>query len=225
MTSRQFILNFHGIGTPPAHIDADERPYWIGSAQFEAIVDMVSAHRCAPQVKWTFDDGNISDLTIAAPALAARRLSGAFFILTGRLKTPGYLGGADIQALLDMNMAVGLHGADHIDWRKADADRLKLETIHARDDLANIIGRPVTEVAVPFGAYDRRVMAHLVRSGFDRIFTSDGGPTFSRARICSRMSVRDDMAMSTIVDFIENRETVRRKIRRLASCTLRRYII
>lgn len=43
-------------------------------------------------IELTFDDGNASDLTIAAPALQARGLAASFFVCASRIGQAGDLG-------------------------------------------------------------------------------------------------------------------------------------
>src|SRR6056297_735130 len=123
MVDRIPVLNFHGLGRIPDHVEADERPYWISVTSFEQILDEVIIRRAWGQdVRITFDDGNRTDLEIAAPYLRDRALTATFFVLTGRLKKDGYLMPLDLHSLLDMGMNIGLHGRDHVDWRLLEAD-------------------------------------------------------------------------------------------------------
>lgn len=221
----KMILNFHGIGTPHAGVDASERPYWVSEKQFVDIVAMVERRPDAADILWTFDDGNRSDLDIGAPALAERGRSGVFFMLTGRFDDPNYLDQDQTRQLIAMGMAVGLHGRDHVDWRQIDAAQLDAETIDARNILRDVIGQPVDQVAIPFGAYNRKIISHLVKCGFSKINTSDGGPSRSNERILSRTSIRGDMSLERVAELIEDRVPTRRKLRRRASTFVRRHIL
>lgn len=225
MTGRCFILNFHGIGTPHDGIDASERPYWVSEDFFARVVDLVGARDNPERVRWTFDDGNRSDLTIGARLLGERGLTADFFLLTGRFDDPRYLSPADARLLVSMGMRIGLHGRDHVDWRRLTPDRLMAETVAARADLAEAAGTAIDRVAIPFGAYNRRVIAHLKRCGFRRIYTSDGGPSRTGDRICSRTSVRDDMMLEQIAALIDGRVPLVSKLRRTVSSTVRRHLL
>lgn len=225
LPGHQMILNFHGIGTPHAGVDASERPYWVSEKQFVDILDMVERRPDADDVLWTFDDGNRSDLDIGAPALSERGRSGVFFVLTGRFDDPNYLDHDQIRHLMAMGMAVGLHGRDHVDWRQIDVAQLNAETVDARNDLMDVIGQPVDQVAIPFGAYNRKIISHLVKCGFSKINTSDGGPSRSTDRVLSRTSVRSDMSLDRVTELIEDRLPARRKIRRQASTFVRRHVL
>lgn len=223
--TRPFFLNFHGIGEPHNGVDQSERPYWISEAFFRQIVASVHARPDAHRIHWTFDDGNRSDLTIGAPVLAAHGCTGSFFVLTGRLQHDHYLSVPDIQQLLNSGMTVGLHGCDHVDWRTISSEQLRNETIDARETLAAAVGRPIDAVAIPFGAYNRRVIQHLKQCGFTSIYTSDGGPAAAGARIIARTSIRSDMALADIHHLIDDQIPAARKARRFVSASLRRHLI
>lgn len=222
--SAEIILNFHGIGEPHSGVDGDERRYWVSEALFDRIVALADRRRDVA-VGFTFDDGNVSDLQIAAPRLAQSGRTGIFFVLTGRIGIPHYLSDAEIAALRDGGMQVGLHGADHVDWRKCDAATLAHETEAARQRLAAGLGRPVEQVAIPFGAYNSRVIRHLKRLGFARIHTSDGGWTDTRKRIAARTSIRSDMTPDQVEAILDRREPAAKRGRRWLSTRLRRYIV
>jgi len=221
---RNIILNFHGIGTPHADVDASERPYWIDESFFRRIVDMALARPDADRVLWTFDDGNRSDLTIGARVLAEAGRRGMFFLLTGRFGHPDYLSHDDARALAAMGMEIGLHGRDHVDWRHVPPAQLAAETVDARAMLAEVVGRPVDRVAIPFGAYNRKVIAHLQRCGFSRIYTSDGGACRPNQRISNRTSIRCDMSLDRVAAILDDRASLARRLKRNLSTNLRRYI-
>lgn len=221
MTEHRVILNFHGIGTPHPGIAADEQPYWISENFFREIIELASARQ---DIGLTFDDGNASDLLVAAPLLAARGIRGEFFVLTGRLGQPCYLSLADCWALLAMGHSVGLHGRDHLNWRALDGRGFDRETGVARQELANGLGVPVDTVGIPFGAYDRKVIARLRAAGFKRIYTSDGGIA-GRGTVRSRTSIRADMALDDVAAILAAREPLKRRVRRRISTFLRRHIV
>lgn len=216
------ILNFHGIGEPHDGVEPDERPYWVSEARFGEILALADRHPRARAIRFTFDDGNKSDLSIAAPALQARGRTGSFYVLAGRFDDPRYLSRADCRALADMGMEVGLHGRKHVDWRMLDEEALADEIDAARGEIARASGRPVTAVGIPFGGYDKRIMRHLKASGFTTIHTSDGGSARSAALVQNRTSVRSDMSTQRIAALLDAREPVMRRLRRAASTTLRR---
>lgn len=169
----RIVFNFHGVGTPRATLPPDEAPYWCEPELYFRLLDAIVALQAetgAP-VEITFDDGNRSDLDIAAPALVERGLSATFFVCAGRLNDPYYLDPAALRTLTDMGMGIGSHGHSHTDLRKTDEATLRLETSESRQAIADAVRGDVDGFAIPFGSYDRRVLGAL--TGYKRIYTSD----------------------------------------------------
>ena len=174
---RELILNFHGLGTPHSGVDADEEPFWLPRRTFIAMMDRIAfmGEDAGAPTSITFDDGNASDATIALPELVKRGLTATFFVCAERIGMPHYLDRRAIGDLQQAGMAIGSHGMRHRDWRRLDDDALDDEISEARARIADICGRPVRMVSIPFGSYDRRVLARLQREGLDCVHTSDGG--------------------------------------------------
>lgn len=188
--SDRLVLNLHGIGATPPAVPAAERRYWCGVRQFEALLDSVgplSAQAELP-IEITFDDGNLSDAAIALPALSARGLRATFFVCAGRIGHPDYLDAAALQDLLGAGMQVGSHGWDHVDWRRCDDAALRRETRGALDRIAEVTGRAVDRVGIPFGSYDRRVLAWLRQCEAQTVYTSDRGHASDNAWLVPRLS-------------------------------------
>ena len=60
----QSILMFHGVGQVVPGLPEEEPPYWITIEAFDEIVAMVGRQTSSPDVVWTFDDGNASDMLV-----------------------------------------------------------------------------------------------------------------------------------------------------------------
>lgn len=216
-------LNFHGIGLPGSAIDASERPYWIDVPFFEALLDDLATPDHANT--WiTFDDGNLSDLTIAAPRLVEKGLKARFFVLTGRIGTPGYLDEDDIRELAGMGFVVGSHGQDHINWATADAATLACETAQSRDRLEQVLGHPVREAAIPFGNYNRAVLTALRSAGYAVAWTSDGGDMNPARFLRPRMSVRAGMTTDSVRHALLDPIAPVRRLRRALAMARKRYL-
>ncbi len=186
----RLVLNFHGVGPIPDWVEASERPYWCTEDEFTSILDRIPevARESGVPIEITFDDGNASDVHLALPALASSGLSATFFVCAGRVGTEGYLDGPAMLELLSAGMSIGSHGWDHVDWRRVGRAALTREIDGSCRMLADVIGEPVDEVAIPFGSYDRRVITHLRRSGLRTVYTSDGGRTAVGGWLVSRQT-------------------------------------
>jgi peptidoglycan/xylan/chitin deacetylase (PgdA/CDA1 family) len=179
-------LTFHGIGAPPRRLDPAEAHVWLSEERFLAVLDAIHDR---DDVRISFDDSFRSDLDIALPALLERGMTATFFVLAGRLHHPEHLGEDDLLRLREAGMTVGSHGMDHRNWRRLDEGELARELEEARAILAAAARTPVTRTSVPFGAYDRHVLGRLRAAGYDRVYTSDGGPAHDGAWLQARTSV------------------------------------
>jgi peptidoglycan/xylan/chitin deacetylase (PgdA/CDA1 family) len=181
-------LCFHGIGEPGRSLEPDEELYWIEPAQFDELLAVI---RNDPRIRITFDDANASDALYAMPALLRHGLRGTFFVVAGRLDQPGSLSRADVRDLIRAGMSVGSHGLEHRPWRTVSDEDLEAELGQAAEIIGATVGRPIREVACPFGSYDRRVLRAIRRRGFDRVYTADGGAAARpNAWLQSRYTIR-----------------------------------
>jgi len=214
-------LNFHGLGEPHERVPQDEHRYWLPVDWFEQLLDRIMRDHDPARFAFTFDDGNRSDL-LAAQLLAERGLMGRFFLLVGRFDDPQYCSREDACQLVAQGMIVGLHGRHHLNWRRLDDATLTDETVTARAELAQALGAPVTEVAIPFGSYDRRVFAWLKSQGYDRIHTSDGGTCTSAASVWDRNTLHSEMGKDAVTDILQGRSPMANYWRRQAKRALYR---
>src|SRR4051794_16526081 len=199
----QCTLIFHGIGLPRTDVPANERPYWVSRDFFEEVVEFVAARSADRRILLTFDDGNSSDL-YAAEQLGKHALPGKFFLLTGRFGRSHYISPEEARDLTRNGFEVGLHGRDHVDWRRASDEQLESELVSARAELADAIGKPVTSTALPFGAYNHRVISRLRRENFACVYTSDEGPARPDAYFQARTSVMAHHSIEDVLALIDD---------------------
>jgi peptidoglycan/xylan/chitin deacetylase (PgdA/CDA1 family) len=194
-------LTFHGVGELPRAPEREEERFWLDLDSFGSVLDAIVDR---PDVRITFDDGNISDVAHALPALRRRGLNATFFVVAGRLGSPGFLDEQGVRTLLDAGMTIGCHGMRHRPWRGLDNSALREELVVARQALEAIVEQPVTEAACPFGSYDRRVLAFLRRRGYERVYTSDRGPTRRDAWLQPRTSLESGDGAETVERTLSN---------------------
>lgn len=191
---RTLVLAFHGIGTPAAEIPRAEVSYWMPRESFSTFIKGAgaAARDLDTQIFATFDDGNRSDLEIAAPLLKENGINGAFFPCVGRLSDPNYLSAEGLRQITTMGFEIGSHGVDHVLWTTLDEPNLFRETSVSKRRLEDIIGAEVKSVAIPFGAYNRRVLKAIKSAGYSKIYCSDRGLAQSHRAIKMRWTFRTD---------------------------------
>lgn len=172
---KKLYVTFHGIGEPLAEADTAERRFWWDKEAFLSALDLIADTDGPPEVRLTFDDGNMSDVTIALPALVRRKLTAQFFVCAGRLGRRGYADAAVIRDLLGAGMTVGSHGMHHVDFYRLSSQALDSEVRDSRRILEDVCSESIEEISIPFGSYGRRVLAKLNSAGYARAYSSDGG--------------------------------------------------
>lgn len=215
------ILTFHGIGPPDRPLEPGEAPFWVGIDQFVAILDRVATHPDRASFAITFDDGNFSDLRIAAPHLVRRGLRGTFFVLTGRIGQRGSLNANDVRELMMAGMLIGSHGVAHRDWTRLNGPGLRHELIAARMTLEEICRQPIQTAAIPFGRYNAAVLRALRTARYHTVYSSDRGSADAAAFLKPRTSIRSDTTEAELERILSGRLPLLQKMRRDISMRLK----
>ena len=217
----RIVFNFHGLGPPPADVPAAQVPYWCPADRYARMVAEM-ARRIAEhgaRIEITFDDGYRSDVEIGLPALREHGLTATFFLCSDRIGADGFVGAGDVAALLDAGMGVGSHGAAHVDLRATSPEELEREASESRAVLEDVTGGTVDTFAVPFGSYDRRVLAAL--GGYRRVYSSDGAAASDGMRPVPRYSVLADWDEGDVARLCEGRSTALGRARAAAKRRLK----
>jgi peptidoglycan/xylan/chitin deacetylase (PgdA/CDA1 family) len=212
-------LTVHGIGPVERELEPGEDLVWVSIEQFERVLDAVVGR---DDVRVMFDDGNASDVDIALPRLVKRGLKAEFFILAGRLGEEGRVDRNGVRDLLRAGMTVGSHGWAHRDWRKISPAEADEEISMANEVIADLTGKPVSRVAIPYGSYDRHVLYRLRRARLDTVYTSDGGRRRANSWLQPRNSLRHDLDDAWISQVLDADPPLPRRARLAAARTAKR---
>lgn len=183
------MLMYHSV-TPGA-----ARPDWpwaVSMDAFRAQMDFLHRHGWATPTmaellaaphEWpgrcaviTFDDGYADNLA-ACDLLQARGMRASWFIVTGTLgRAPDWssqgrpdvrlMDGAALRRMADAGMDIGSHTVSHLRMPALDDAALARETRDSRARLEDVLGRPVTSFAYPYGAWDARCAAAVRAAGY-----------------------------------------------------------
>lgn len=196
---QNFIINFHGIGKTSRLLERGEDKVWISEEQFLSIIETVGR---LPNVLITFDDGNLSDYTIAFPHLKRLGLTADFFVLGERIGKPDFLSAEQITEMYANGMRFGSHGMAHVSWKKMSLDKAEYEIKTGLKTLQSVIDVEVDSVACPFGTYDRNTLKFLKQSGVKRVYSSDGGYSDICDWLIARNSVHAGDNEKTLIDLM-----------------------
>jgi peptidoglycan/xylan/chitin deacetylase (PgdA/CDA1 family) len=115
----------------------------------------------------TFDDGyeNTPD---AIELLCERGLRVSVYVTTGQIDDEQMLGYEQLQRLADRADAVelGAHSVTHRRLDELSPSEIEREVTGSKRKLEQLLGRPVTSFAYPYGAHDRHVRQSVIAAGF-----------------------------------------------------------
>lgn len=145
-------------------------------------------------IRFTFDDGNFSDLKVAEE-LTKYGLSGTFFIITGNIGCSKFLTQTDIKYIHKLGHTIGSHSDTHLSFQKLSDTATLEELKYSKNKLEEILGVPVEDFAFPGGKFFKKHIDFAKSMGYENISTSDELPFHAYGS--SRMHVR----MSNITKF------------------------
>lgn len=151
-----------------------------------------NGHPVLPAI--SFDDGHESDWESASPVLADFGLKARFFITAGFLGKTGYMSWQQLRALLASGQRIGAHGWSHRLMTGCDRQQLATELDYARKALEDGLGIAVTELSLPGGRSNARVLAACQDAGYTRVYTTEPKiETDSGGFTVGRLNVRSDL--------------------------------
>ncbi len=122
----------------------------------------------------TFDDGGISAVEKIAPALERFGWRGHFFMTTGWLGAPGFMGADHLRDLAARGHVVGSHSETHpLRMSSCSPRELLREWTSSTERLADVLGVRPTVASIPGGAFSAAVAEAAGRAGIRVLFTSE----------------------------------------------------
>ena len=130
----------------------------------------------ADQVALTFDDGHVSNYTLAMPALLEARASATFYIIAGRVDAdPNYVTSAHLREMDAHQMLIGSHTMTHPFLPQLSRQEIHRELSESRVRLEDILGRPVLDLAIPGGHVNASVFEIAEECGYRSVATCKVG--------------------------------------------------
>lgn len=226
-TRATIILMYHaltGAGSPAAGQDPH---YSIGDAQLDAHLRLLErrAGGCASVRDWlagstdgrallTFDDGHLSNYTLALPVLARHDARADFFVNPGRVGSDGFANWAQLGQMAAAGMSIQSHGWDHRYFTELTLPALREDLTRSRQTIEDRLGQPVTLLAPPGG----RMPAHLAdiarECGYAHVLGSQPGYVHdAQATLLPRMAITTGLDESTLEGWLAGRGVARARLR------------
>lgn len=176
------IVMYHVLGTPPPsarypqlyvkQADLAGQLRWLARNGYHAVT-LARVFRYwrqgvplpAKPVVLSFDDGYLSDYTVAMPALRRYGWPGVLNLVVDNV-APGDLTGPQVRALIAAGWEIDAHTISHADLTTLGAAQLRHEVAGSRRLLQHMFGQPVNFFCYPVGRYDARVVAAVRAAGY-----------------------------------------------------------
>jgi len=136
---------------------------------------LASGERRARGLVLTFDDAWADNHAHALGPLGRHRLPATLYAPSRLLGTPGYMTRSQMLEMDAGGVTIGAHSRTHPDLRGCSPHELECEVRGSKEDLEDLLGKPVTSFAYPTGLIDDRVVAAVEAAGFSSAVTTRPG--------------------------------------------------
>ena len=117
----------------------------------------------------TFDDGYLSNLTLAQPVLEALDVPAAVFVITSAVYADHHMSWEELRLARDEGvLSIYSHTHTHMNAQSVLSETFLADVRRAEEELSRNVGEAEYKVlSYPNGAYTRETMQALVREGYD----------------------------------------------------------
>ncbi len=145
-----------------------------------------------PSAIISFDDGHITNYTLAYPLLMKHALKAHFFITTDWTNNDYYMTDSMIKELSSAGMTIGSHGLSHDYFTTMNESAIAMELKDSRRYLEDLIGKRVNDFAPPGGWIDERILSLAVDAGYENVYVSDPFPSlcYDGLNVIGRLAVK-----------------------------------
>lgn len=170
--------------------DPGERAYIVMADQFEKhlhylyqnryqtiLLKDLTSHNPLPEkpIILTFDDGHLSDYSIAFPLLMKYGFKADFFITTSYMNDRKYLLPDQVKEMSCAGMGIGSHTVTHNFLTDLNDDSIEKELSVSKDELKCITGKNIDTLSAPGGRIDGKVQRIARQIGYSIICGSQTG--------------------------------------------------
>jgi peptidoglycan/xylan/chitin deacetylase (PgdA/CDA1 family) len=183
------ILCYHNIKDFDASSGPMTKVYSVKPANFEAQMKALSTagyHTILPAQLYeylvhdgplpskpiliTFDDTRGEQYSIGAAEMEKYGFKGVFFVMTVSINRPNYLTKEQIAALSNTGHVIAAHTWDHHMVTKYSGEDWNTQLVKPKAKLEEIIAKPVTYFAYPFGLWNKEAIPEIKKSGYQMAF-------------------------------------------------------
>lgn len=187
------IFAYHNFVEQPDAPPPAAQAYVLSQAQFDAHLAALDAPGFRPsrladalatpsagQFVLSFDDGYLTDYTVAFARLAARGWPGCFFVIASQVGRPRALGWRELREMAAAGMEIGSHSLTHPFLHRADPDEIRREFGESKRILEDGLGQAVHFASLPRGSASPGMGALIKELGYRAFCTSEPGLVSAR---------------------------------------------
>lgn len=184
MTKSLLILNYHQIVDA---INSESSRYTITESNFIEQIKLIQQnkipiislsdwknkkHQAPLSIAFTFDDGNISDFTIAYKTLHHENLTASFFPILTKINSKGYVNWQQLKTMAQNGFNIGSHGVNHKNLLRISQQDCSYEISESKNCLEQNLGQCVNDFSLPYGMYNDKITSTLKEAGYQAVYTT-----------------------------------------------------
>lgn len=171
---------------------------WLKDAGYTSTLNPHKPNPADKEVVFTFDDGELNNLTQAMPLLKEFGFSGYFFIIGKRVGKSGYLNWPQIKELHKEGMAIGSHGLSHEILTNLLPTQAQEELRGSKVYLERNLNVAVDSLSIPRGFCNNKIIKMAYQLGYQNVFISDK-PRKLTESCFSRIAVKGSWDMKRFI--------------------------
>lgn len=219
-------LMYHALTGPGSPLDGQDLHYSVPMDRFDAHLRLLAAHGGggASARDWlsgaragatvlTFDDGHLSNYSLALPRLLEHGASADFFVNPARVGSAGFADWAQLREMANQGMSIQSHGWDHRYFTELSPSELREDLRRSRAAIEDAIGQPVRLLAPPGGRMPADLPAVAAEAGYTHVLNSQPGFLSAQASLLPRLAITAQIDEERLRAWLDGRGVARARLR------------
>ena len=166
----------------------------------------------------SFDDGHVSNFTLALPILQSLEVPAVFFVTTCWIDVSGSsMTWLQLRQLSQDGFTVASHTHTHPLLTHCGDAALENELTVSKQVIEDRLGKAVDMISLPGGRTDARILRACLAAGYTTVYTSRVGeqlpPTDQRPRVVGRYVVTRATTEQTLAQYLQGHPSTWRRLR------------
>lgn len=217
------ILEYHDLSSTPGSSGHFHSPYVLLSEKFyeqmswlfrqgyrTLTIDDLLTHPGADRlVAITFDDGHISNYSLAFSILKEFNFRATFFIVPSFVGSKNYVSTSQLKEMHESGMKIESHSLTHPYMYALPAQEMLHEIIESKKWIQDVLKDETNHFSVPYGMYGKDLVEHLKKAGYKSMVTENYGYykyNDVAFHVLPRFTIKAHFDLKTFRNIIEGRK-------------------